>query len=156
VRLDCGTYDIRVEKIGYDSIVLSVSVSSNEMRAFELELEPLPSTLFIESAQDEVSVSINGESVGTTPLELAMDPGTYSLVAEKDSYETFIDSIDITPGKDTTVTIDLVEMVAHTTPPPTQPPLSENEDSDGIPSRGLVAIVIILLMTGAIYILKRK
>jgi len=156
VRLDCGTYDIRVEKNGYESIALTVSVSSNELKTLELELEPLPSTLFIESVQDEVRVSIDGESVGTAPLELAMDPGTYSLVAEKDNHETFIDSIDISPGRDTTVTIDLVEVVSHTTPPPTQPPHSENGDPGGLPPTGLVAIVIVLLIAGALFILKRK
>jgi len=80
-----------------------------------------PARLYIESYPSGAYVYINGIYRGTTPLNLELDPGTYSIRIEKSGYKTEYETVTLSPGDTRTIFKDLeplkAKLYVHSNPP---------------------------------------
>lgn len=89
------------------------------------ELEAKIAFLRLESPMEGVSVRVDGQSEGETPIEpVPVNPGRHAVIAEKDGYQRFEAAEILTTGEEKTVVLALVPIqvtptiVAETKPPP--------------------------------------
>jgi len=71
-----------------------------------------PARLYIESYPSGAYVYINGIYKGTTPLNLELDPGTYSIRIEKSGYRTEYETVTLSPGDTRSIFKDLEPLKA--------------------------------------------
>jgi len=169
VKLDYGTYTIKVEKQGYETTEeKTVTLRSCESKEVSFELKPVYTNakLTILSTPRYATIYINGEEIGTSPLDrLELEPGEYTITIEKEGYETTEEKVTLEPGKAKTVTVVLKE-ISTTSPPPTPttsapittaPPTTSAppQDSSSLLYIGIFGVIIILIL-GAYYIGKKK
>ncbi|MCK6552663.1 PEGA domain-containing protein, partial [Myxococcota bacterium] len=85
-----------------------------------------PAFLEIRSAEPGVAIEIFDVKVGKTPLpKLELDPGAYTVWAQKPGYEIFTADVKLTPGQTTSLDVKLVKI----------PKLDPNEPDDPLPPR---------------------
>lgn len=76
-------------------------------------LEPADGLVFIRSTPTEASVTINGEFVGLTPLEVALTPNeTHELTFFKNGYHSSKSSVRTTPNQERELAIALEPVLA--------------------------------------------
>lgn len=79
-----GDYEVRAKAPGYHPLVTSVTVGEEEDPTVELVLQPLPGRLSIDTTPPGARVSIDGETVGETPLtDLPVEKGERRLLLEE-------------------------------------------------------------------------
>jgi len=82
-----GDYDITAAAEGYHPMVAQVTVGEQDSQTVELVLQPLPGLLSVDSLPQGARVMIDGEQVGTTPLEaLPVEAGEYRLQLHSERY----------------------------------------------------------------------
>ncbi|MCD6080752.1 MAG: PEGA domain-containing protein, partial [Candidatus Omnitrophica bacterium] len=168
VKLDYGTYTIKVEKQGYETPEeKTITLHSCESKEIFFELKPIYTNakLTILSTPRYATIYINGEEIGTSPLDhLELKPGEYTITIEKEGYETTEEKVNLKPGKAKTVTVVLKEIstpapttTSATSAPPTTslsvtttPP----QDSNSFLYIGLFVVIIVLIL--AAYIIRKK
>ena len=78
-----GEYIVSVTAPGYHPMSTNVIVDTSENQRVELLLEPLPGLVSIDTTPAGASVTVDGESIGETPLvDLPMDEGEHQLLVE--------------------------------------------------------------------------
>ena len=168
VKLDYGTYTIKVEKQGYETPKeKTITLHSCESKEIFFELKPIYTNakLTILSTPRYATIYINGEEIGTSPLDhLELKPGEYTITIEKEGYETTEEKVTLEPGKAKTVTVVLKEISkpAPTTTPTTSAPTTSPPTTTAPPKQpnsllyiGIFVIVIVLVL-GAYYMGKKK
>jgi len=79
-----GDYEVSARAPGYHPMTTRVTVDEGDSNRVELVLQPLPGRLSVESTPPGARVSVDGEVVGTTPLEdLPLEPGAHQLLLEE-------------------------------------------------------------------------
>jgi formylglycine-generating enzyme required for sulfatase activity len=79
-----GDYRVHAEAAGYKPLEAPLRLRAGGERRFAYTLEPLPGRLDIVSEPAGADVRVDGEHVGTTPIEgLTLAPGTYQLRLQK-------------------------------------------------------------------------
>ena len=82
-----GQYQVTAIAEGYHPMTSEVSVGDADSQSVELVLLPLPGLLSVNTQPSGARVSIDGASVGTTPLvDLAVEAGEHSLEVQLDRY----------------------------------------------------------------------
>jgi formylglycine-generating enzyme required for sulfatase activity len=97
-----GSYELVAEKAGYRPLRAPFEVSRLPSQVQEFELEKLPGILELATVPSAgIEVTIDGESVGTTPLEpLELAPGEHVVVVSSDRFEPQSEEISIAGGGD--------------------------------------------------------
>jgi hypothetical protein len=68
--------------------------------------------LQIEASADHAEVSVDGSLVGTTPLEIRLDPGTHRVVVKKRGFQEWTRDVRVVDGGKQALWADLEEAPA--------------------------------------------
>ena len=98
IRLDPGSYTLKIEKEGYKTINKTIQVTGEDLHTFKLE--PTSASVEIKSKPESgAEVWIQGKKVGTTPYyDSHLEAGTYDLELRKNGYKTVKKQITIIAG----------------------------------------------------------
>ena len=124
--LDAGTYTVWVVNSQTDKAHLSeaeystISVTLG-VPSISVATPVVPGSLDLRSVPDNVSVTVNGNYKGKTPVVVSdLDPGTYQVAFSKFDYEQFSTPAKVESGSNTEVTATLVpktgSLIINTTP----------------------------------------
>lgn len=105
--LRSGSYDLGVSAPGYLSYEGQLEVSKEATQRAEVILQPLPGRVSIDSAPSGATVTVDGESVGTTPLtDVPIEAGSRQLRLALPRYLPLTQDIDVT-GRNVQQRLDL-------------------------------------------------
>ena len=91
-----GRYTVEVENPYFLPIVREVEAVRGETLSLRLLLTPVSGKLTVDSVPQGAAVSIDGEDMGQTPLDLALPGGTYDVEVAADGYNAVTDRLEIT------------------------------------------------------------
>lgn len=92
-----GEYEVNVTAEGYHPLVTTVTVDERDSQTLELQLQALPGLISIDSVPTGASVSVDGESVGKTPLlDLPLPEGEHQLLLEEARHLPLQQSLQVT------------------------------------------------------------
>lgn len=124
--LDAGTYTVWVVNSQTDKAHLSEAEYSTipvtlGVPSISVATPVVPGSLDLRSVPDNVSVTVNGNYKGKTPVVVSdLDPGTYQITFSKFNYEDYSTPAKVESGSSTEVTATLVpetgSLVINTTP----------------------------------------
>ena len=95
-----GDYRLHMAREGYYDFDEILSVGEERNQFFEFELKKLPGILHLTTEPgDGVRVSVNGEIVGTTPIEpLTIEPGPHELKLDAERFDSYSAQVEIEGG----------------------------------------------------------
>lgn len=124
--LDAGTYTVWVVNSQTDKAHLSEAEYSTipvtlGVPGISVATPVVPGSLDLRSVPDNVSVTVNGNYKGKTPVVVSdLDPGTYQITFSKFNYEDYSTPAKVESGSSTEVTATLVpetgSLIINTTP----------------------------------------
>ena len=85
-------------------------------------------TLSIDS-NPSASVYINDSYEGITPLSIELEKGEYNIRIEKENYENYNETIELSPGESKNISVELNKI----TPPPTTPMTTTHRPATTLP-----------------------
>ena len=95
-QLPAGHYSVVASHPSYESGSLSFDAPIAGEIQETIALSPIQGTLVINSKPSGATVTINGDSVGQTPLQLKRQGGKYDVKIAYEGYQTISDTIEIT------------------------------------------------------------
>lgn len=109
-----GAHTVRVQGPGCEAREDPVEVAPATTAALRFRCELAPARLAIETTEDGMSVSINGERRGESPLmaPLELPAGAYTVRLEKHGFLPLQRSVELAPGD--LVILDLEPLLAET------------------------------------------
>jgi len=115
LELEQGEYNIRIEKEGYQSYAQTVELSPGGSKSISINLnlkKAKKAELSIHS-DPNASVYINNEPRGNTPFKIELDPREYTIVIKKEKYESYMETIVLSPGEKKDISITLRKGLAY-------------------------------------------
>jgi len=109
-NLQPGTYSVEIKKSGYISYTKTVAVTSDADSEISASLNPVTTTgsLTVNSDPSGASIYLNGVYRGISPVHIdTLDSGIYTIKAEKSSYNTETDIINLISGQENSVQLSL-------------------------------------------------
>ena len=109
-NLQPGTYLVEIKKDGYTSYTKTTSVTSGIESEISASLNPVKNTgsLTVNSDPSGASIYLNGIYRGISPVQLeSVDAGIYTIKAEKSSYNTGTEIINLIGGQENSVQLSL-------------------------------------------------
>ncbi|MCB1689657.1 MAG: PEGA domain-containing protein [Halioglobus sp.] len=92
-----GTYEVSASAEGYQPLTTTVDVDDRDSQTLELALQALPGLVSIDSTPQGASVSVNGESVGKTPLvDIPLPEGEHQLQLEEARHLPVTQTLQVT------------------------------------------------------------
>ena len=128
-RLNSGLYIFEARKSGYRTQSLTRQITSDSpAQSFALPaLEPIYGSADITSTPPMADITIDGKSVGRTPLQLDnLLVGEHKLTVSKSDYQPYAATITIAEGKTATVNATLTKQSTQTTSTSTQPTITKS------------------------------
>lgn len=113
LRLSAGQHTIGVRAAGYDSVRRAVQLAGGDRVALELPLDAILSaqgTIRIEANVPDVAIAIDGQSLGTTPLDATVPiaAGTHTVTAHRPGYRPRQETFDLAGGAERVIRFDMV------------------------------------------------
>ena len=103
-----GIYDVELQKEGYVSCKKTLKVKAGRENSLTAKLIEMTGSVNINSKPLNATVCFGGKKIGKTPASITDLPaGNYQLEVKMDGYELWSDSVNINPGKESTVTAEL-------------------------------------------------
>ena len=103
-----GTYDVELQKEGYVSCKKTIRIKAGKVNSLTAKLVEMTGSISINSKPPDAVVVVNGKKIGNTPGNISdLTAGKYHLEVMMDCYETWSDSVNIDPGKESTITAEL-------------------------------------------------
>ncbi|ORU91268.1 MAG: hypothetical protein A6F72_01565 [Cycloclasticus sp. symbiont of Poecilosclerida sp. N] len=99
VEVEAGAHEITAENPFYEPSTQSISLNRGETKHARLKLNPIVGSLALSSSPLGAEVSINGKSIGKTPITKRMLGGAYNIEIGLPKYETIVEKIRITNKK---------------------------------------------------------
>jgi hypothetical protein len=97
MNLERGSHNFKVEASGYSSYSQSFYISSD--RVINVNLSKSKSVVNFSSNPSNARVYINSSYRGTTPLQLSLDEGTYTVRIDKDGFMSKTEEISVQSGQ---------------------------------------------------------
>lgn len=98
LRLSVGPHEIRLEKKGYATAALSLSVSARPVTPpVHVDLQATTVAFYLESTPSQAQIWIDGLNYGVTPDTLRLAPSTHLLHLERPDYKPFETSLNVAP-----------------------------------------------------------
>jgi serine/threonine-protein kinase len=102
--LDFGSHDVKVELKGYEpkaqGVMLTLNTPRSEMKVPLARTAPVIGSADILSSPSAATVSVDGATVGNTPLKnWKLKPGTHNVQIEKDGHEPWSGTVAVQAGK---------------------------------------------------------
>ncbi len=123
IRLEVGSHQIAVEKPNFRSQSAEVTIGSDQVNEFQVNLEPATGRLSLKTAPEGAIVFLNGrrlEDSNVSDLE-ALEPGTYTVKLEKADHESAERKVEIQAGETAMLEMKLQKIVKVEPKPPVQP-----------------------------------
>jgi len=99
-ELTAGTRELLLRAPRYEERRLTLEVAGGgESQAVSVTLEPAFAGVTVESVPAGATVSVDGETLGVTPLEATLDAGRYVLAIEHPGYRRFESPITVKSGE---------------------------------------------------------
>ncbi|MFZ1640482.1 MAG: PEGA domain-containing protein, partial [Candidatus Contendobacter sp.] len=112
----------------------SRQASAAQAKLKQLQKQPaMPARLFVRADQGDAEVLINGRSVGTTPLEVELKPGSYKVRVRLEGYTEWNGQVDLSAGDESTLSASLSRKRTETAAKPTTPPLESKPEPEPEP-----------------------
>jgi len=126
----CTPHTITISLDGYNTVTKTVTLVVGQKTELNVTLtktakEPATGSLSVVTNPDGASVYLNGNLEGTSPTTISdLSAGTYTLKITRTGYTDFTQSVTVTAGKKTQMTLTLVKKDGTTKPDPssTTPP----------------------------------
>jgi hypothetical protein len=111
VQVNRGKVRVVVEKEGYSSYVQELNLPGESSTVVTAVLDTKASTSLVKitSNPSRAAVSIDGRSVGATPLEIDLSPQSHQVEVERAGYDKLTTTVAVEAGKSRTVDLTLVE-----------------------------------------------
>jgi hypothetical protein len=109
--IPAGTYRMEISKEGYVTDTQTITVTGGLDTPVSAELNPFKKTtsLTVNSNPSGATIYLNGIYYGITPAYLDdITPGIYTIKAEKSSYNTETEIVNLVSGKDSSVQLSLM------------------------------------------------
>ena len=105
-----GTHALDITAKGYRPYVAEITVVGQQELAHHVELVPLdtPARLRVESSVGRSSVTIDGASQGTAPIEVTLKPGHHHVSVASESYVDGTSDVVLKPGERSIVHVGMV------------------------------------------------
>jgi formylglycine-generating enzyme required for sulfatase activity len=129
-----GDYEVHADLAGYEPLRQTVTVTDDRAQTFQIAMERLGDRLFLETPGVGVAtVSIDGESVGETPIaDQPVRPGRHRVEVAADRYVVETRDIDaVGGGNEIRLSVDLTpdwSVVTLTSEPPGATLMSDGEE----------------------------
>jgi len=105
-----GTYSVEIKKSGYTSYTKTVKITSGADSKISASLSPVTTTgsLTVNSDPSGASIYLNGVYRGISPIHIdSLDSGIYTIKAEKSSYKTETEIINLIAGQENSASLSL-------------------------------------------------
>ena len=93
-----GTYDIAITKTGYDDWTAEADVAAGKITDIRAELIPAEVRLSVGTVPAGAGVYIDGSPAGTSPLEISVSQGVYTIRVEKFGYAVGEQEVEVGSG----------------------------------------------------------
>lgn len=95
-ELDAGEYPIRVEKDGFHSLEVSITIRGGRTRSLAANLEEMLGSIVVESDVAGANVFVNRNFKGNTPVTIAdLQPGQYNLTIATEGHDVISRKVDV-------------------------------------------------------------
>jgi hypothetical protein len=102
-----GYHKVRLEREGYRSQTRTFVAEAGERYRFRDTLETAIGTITVNSLPDSATVSLGGETLGTTPLSTEVQEDTYVLRVRRSGYLPYEDTVSVEGGDERQVNAPL-------------------------------------------------
>ncbi|RIH90527.1 PEGA domain protein [Calidithermus terrae] len=115
LTLDSGQYSVQLTYPGYEPYRTTLSVEGGTSTRISANLRRinLSGTLAVTSNPPGAQVFVNGQLVGNTPVNLSLNPGSYTLELRRQGYQTYRTTVAIAPGANSRVNVNLSPAVSQ-------------------------------------------
>ncbi|GIW29941.1 MAG: hypothetical protein KatS3mg071_0115 [Meiothermus sp.] len=117
-----GTYNLELRRSGYNPLRTAFTIQAGQVTRLNLTLVATPpptGVLAVDSNPRGAQVLVNGRVVGNTPLNLTLNPGSYTVELRRGGFSPFRTLVTIQAGRTTRLTVNLISIAPP--PPPVQP-----------------------------------
>ncbi|ASJ03497.1 hypothetical protein A3L09_09605 [Thermococcus profundus] len=115
LTLKPGSYTVKLSLEGYANITKNLTLGPGENKTLNFNLTPLPSLgyLTINSTPANATVYLDGDYIGTTPLEnYPLPPGNHTITIVKRGYENYTETIQVEGNTPLFVNVTLKPLTA--------------------------------------------
>lgn len=102
-----GYHELRLEREGYRSKTMKVSLNSGERYRFRDTLAAAVGTIVVNSLPDSATVELGDQSLGKTPLSRRVQEGRYALRMRRNGYLPYKDTVSVEGGTERQVNVTL-------------------------------------------------
>ncbi len=95
-ELEAGRSTVTIDNPFFQQKELEVELKRGELTRIEVELQPVHGLLDLSSKPSGATVYLDNREVGTTPLQLDQDGGSYSLRLVADNYVDITEEVTVT------------------------------------------------------------
>ena len=106
-NLKPDTYNFTITATGFDTQTISVTIPVGSPATARVTLQASTGTLSIRSNNDNATITINGDSRGTT-RDFALPAGTYTIVISANGFKPQTQTVTIQSGQTANLTFNLV------------------------------------------------
>ncbi|RDI95731.1 PEGA domain-containing protein [Meiothermus sp. QL-1] len=125
LELQPGSYQLELRRSGFDPLRAGFTIRPGQTTELSLTLTASPpptGILAVDSTPRGAEVLVDGRVLGTTPLSLALSPGSYTVELRRSGYSPFRTRVSIQAGRTTRLSISLAAVAPPIQPtPPVQP-----------------------------------
>lgn len=110
-----GQYSVQLTYPGYEPYRTTISVEGGTSTRISANLRRinLSGTLAVTSNPPGAQVFVNGQLVGNTPVNLSLNPGSYTLELRRQGYQTYRTTVAIAPGANSRINVNLSPVVSQ-------------------------------------------
>jgi hypothetical protein len=109
LRLDPGAHTVQARRDGYQPLFVDRASSPGSRERVVLRLEPRPARLSVSSNVTSAEVFLDGERIGTAPLDTRIAPGRHALEVRRADFVTHEAILNVASGDTARVQARLVE-----------------------------------------------
>jgi hypothetical protein len=99
VLLNPGPHVITLSRTGFADAVVNRQLAPGSVTPLRLELSKLPATLHVASTVEGAIVTVDGNDVGPTPVDVLRPGGSYRVAVKKKGFVTYETRVLVQPGE---------------------------------------------------------
>lgn len=160
-----GTHHLEVSLVDHDTVRRELELTSGATRTVSVALEETKASLSIATRPEGAEVLLNGERIGTTPLEAPLEvaAGVFGVTVQKPGYHLVAQRIELRPGQVQALRFDLppletapVHVVSRDDPAPVSAPPRERHRLSPAFWTGLAGTAAFGIATGVMWGVRAK
>jgi hypothetical protein len=105
--IDPGPHVFTLARKGFSDVVINKSFAPGAHAELALQLDRLPATLHVSANRAGASVSVDGKDVGTAPIDVQRQAGSYQVTVQKPGFAVYQTHLTVRPGEAANLTASL-------------------------------------------------